>query len=246
MGAALPVISAVGTIGGLLASRKANKQAGQQLGLQKQAAAGQQQLFNTASPYYSQLLEALGGTVGLGAGAGAPNYWQASQLPYTNVTPQQLGVYANPADALRLRAAEDYTRQGLHNALGNFSFTTGMRGLGGSSLEASGRSALLGHAQQTLGDFARQLAINAPQEYVQRLGSLGGMLNPGLGAGPAAGQLFGQGAQTFGQMGANAGAGVANTISAYLQARAMGQGGVPKQQQNYFNKFKQAYLGGEF
>src|SRR5438046_10758805 len=69
--AALPIIAGIGTVGGLLQGRQANKNAQRQLGLQQSQAQQQANLFGQTSPYYSQLLQAFGGLAGL-PGLGPP------------------------------------------------------------------------------------------------------------------------------------------------------------------------------
>jgi hypothetical protein len=209
----LPIIAGVGTIGGLIQGSKANKTANQQLQLQQGQAQNQAQLFQQTAPLYERLLEAGSNLAGL-----SNRYSQiGAQLPYTNVTPGQLGIYSNPADALRLRAAEDEARQNLLGGLHNFSFGAGQRGLFGSSIDAAGRAALIGDALRGQNAFARQLAINAPGEAMNRLSTLAGLLNPGLGAGPTAAGLFGQGAQTALGQAQLAGGQAGSAISNYLQ-----------------------------
>jgi hypothetical protein len=231
--AALPIIAGVGTLGGLLQGNQANRNARSALNAQQQQAQAQQGLFNETSPIYGQLLHALGGYAGLnnptpsqpgltpGAGMPGGSFTGAVQLPYTNITPGQLGPYGNPADALRLRAAEDAARVQTNNALNQYSFGTGQRGLYGSSIDAAGRSAIISDALRGQSDFGRQLAINAPQEYAARLGLVGNALNPGLAAGPVAAGIYGQGAATnFGQGQYQAGM-LSNALNSYQQYKAL-------------------------
>src|SRR5437773_6021497 len=125
--AALPIISGVGVLGGLLQGRSANRQAKKQLSLEQQAtqsqlatAGQQQQLYGQTAPVYENLIRALAGISGLGPSPGG--YPGSVQLPYTNVTPGQLGNYANPTDALRLRASEDYSRAQTGQAMHGLNF----------------------------------------------------------------------------------------------------------------------------
>ena len=263
--AALPWIAGVGAAGSLLQGNQANKNARSALNAQQQQAQNQQGLFNQASPYYGQLLAALGGYAGLPGpgpqmmpgplnsvdrirqglgrdplspptmvpvpgqaqqGQGVPSFPGAQQLPYTNVTAAQLGPYANATDALRLRAAEDQSRVQTNQALHNFSFGQGQRGLFGSSIDAAGRAAIISDALRGQNQFSRDLAIQAPQEYAQRLGLLGNALNAGLQAGPIAAGIYGQGANMqFGQ-GQMFGQQAGSAISDYLKYHQMqGHGG---------------------
>lgn len=242
-GIALPVIAGIGTLGGLLQGSQANRTARSQLGLQQEQAQREAQLFGTTSPYYSQVLAALGGLAGLnsgipslagvtpGAGFAGGNFSGAPALPYSNVTAGQLGPFANnPGDAFRLRAAEDEARQATRSALDNFSFGQGQRGLFGSSIDAAGRAAISEDAAKNLAGFGRQLAIQAPQAAMERLSTLGGLLNPGLGAGPTAGNLFGQTAGAYGALGQGYGQQAAGAIGNYLQFQNL---------QNHMAQFQQ-------
>lgn len=221
--AALPIISGVGVLGGLIQGNKAQKTANQALKLQQGQAQNQAGLFAQTAPTYNDVIQALRGLSGLGSSNPNFNLPQV-QLPYTNVTPQQLGIYQNPADALRLRAAEDEAQRNTLGALRGFSFGAGQRGLYGSSIDAAGRAAILADANRSLSGFGRQLAINAPQEALGRLQALGGMLNPGLSAGPTAAGIFGQGAQTqLGQAGLYGGM-AAGTLQNYLQFQNLQNG----------------------
>lgn len=237
-------LSGIGVIGGLFGANQANRTARDQLKLQQQQAQREAGLFNTASPYYGQILAALAGNAGLnnptpsnpnatpGAGLPGGNFTGAPQLPYTNVSNAQLGLFgSNPADAFRLRAAEDEARQGLLSGLHQFSFGAGQRGLFGSSTDAAGRAALINAANQNTAQFGRQLAIQAPQTAMERLTTMAGLLNPGLGAGPAAGNLFGQGAQAYAGMGQAYGQQAGGALANWAQYNAL---------QNVMNRYQPA------
>lgn len=203
------------------------KQANASLGMQRQAANQQQQLFQAAQPSYLDLLNALRAHAGFGpqqmqGAVGNPQQtqgdWGFPQRhqppapgslvapvaaanpydPYTNVTSQQQGIYANPTDRLRFIQAEDQNNNELRNRLNALHVQMGQHGLTNSSMDASAQSALVNSALTQQNAFARQLAINAPGEYEHRLSLLSGALNPGLGAGPISAGLYGQQAGIYG------------------------------------------------
>lgn len=165
---------------------------------QKDIARKQEALYNTATPFYNQTLQALASNAGLGQ----------QQVPgqgnlYSNVSNQQLGVFNNPADRLRLLGAEENINKGLASRQNQLSMALGRRGLTGSNYDIASRAALGSQAEQQRGGFARNLAINAGGEQERRLQLLLNALNPGLGSGPAA-------SNAYGQIGANQAAGAAN------------------------------------
>lgn len=200
-----PVGAVLGGVGSLIGANSANKAAN----AQKNFAKKQLALYDQTSPYYTQTLQALAGNAGLGQHQvpGQPNI-------YGNVSNDQLGVYNNPADRLRLLGAEEDINKGLLSRQNQLSAGLGRRGLTGSNYDVAGRAALLSQANQQRGQFGRNLAINAGQEQERRLQLLLNALNPGLGAGPAA-------SNTYGQLGANA----ANTAAGINQ----GLGGAAQQ-----------------
>lgn len=205
---AFPLLAAgavLGGLGSLLGARSQKKASNAQADIAKKQAA----LFNQTQPIYQEALQGLRQNAGLGV-ANSPN------LPniYGNVTNQQLGPYGmNPTDRLRLLGAEENINKGLQSRQNQLGFQLGHRGLTDSNIGIAAQAQLLNQANQQRGTFARNLAINAPQEQQQRLAALLNALNPGLGSGPAA-------SSAYGQIGANAGnaaAGIAGNLGGAAQ-----------------------------
>lgn len=192
---AFPILPAIGAIGGLLggiAGIKSSKNQKKATDAQASIAKDQQGLFQQASPQYLQLLQQLQRHAGMG---------QPGQNPYQF-----------PQDKLRLLQANEQIGRNYGRAADQFSFGLGRRGLQGSSMDVAGRAALLQDAERQRAGFQRQLAINAPLEYERRLGLLANALNPGLGAGAAAGATFGQQAGMFGNQAAQAFGGLGSAV----------------------------------
>ncbi len=211
-----PVGAVVGGLGGLQAgsAQSAQKKA---MDAQRRIAQSQQGLLDQASPYYQQLLTALREHAQLPTGYNAT----PGASPYTNVTQGQLGIFNNPTDRLRMLQTEEGINRGLQSRLGQLRTLYGRRGLTGSSIEGAGLTSLLADASRQRDTFARQLALGADQEYEKRLGLLAQALNPGLGAGPVASNIFGQQANAYGNQAAGVGANLGGITQNYALLQAL-------------------------
>jgi len=119
-------------------------------------------------------------------GGGAGPYGQGPG----GVSNQQMGIWNNPEDALRMaQAQEDINRQqtqGQHFLQHNLAD----RGLLDSGAYAGGLTRLADNANQQFSDFRRNQAIGAGQEAERRQGLLMNALAPGMGGSQAAMQAF--------------------------------------------------------
>jgi hypothetical protein len=183
-----PAGAAIGGLSGLSGTgSKLNKQGQRYLGQAGNIAQGQQGLFNTAVPAQQDLLNFYRNYATGGGLYHNPTANGQQQLGASN---SQLGIFNDPADALRLsQANEDINRFAKGNAR-NLQSDLGMRGVASAT-----RDAVLGQnrlsALQDYGNFRRQLAINAPHEQAARMGQLAQYgIQPGLGAGQEAAGLY--------------------------------------------------------
>lgn len=130
-------------------------------------------------------------------------------------------------DQLRFAAANDQISRLAQQRQAQLQHTLASRGIASGSVAAALAQNQRG-AQQDLGNFQRQLAMNAPQEAERRRAALAGLLNPAFGQGAAASAGYGQQGQIYGQ-------------EANQAFGAVGQGVQDWQQQNALQHYMNLY-----
>lgn len=196
-------IAGAGALANAITGRSAAKAQKEQMRRQSQLIEQQNQLFRQTAPQYQQLVQQLAQRAGLGTpgvtGIG-PGHFRAG-------TPGAI----TPEDELRMRAAEDDVSRYYANQANQLRHGLGQ---GGGALGAA-LTRLGGQQAQQLGQFRRQLAINAPTEQEHRLAQLQGALGFGLGQGGAAAAGYGAQAGMYGQQAAGAQQGINNILQQY-------------------------------
>ncbi len=136
-----------------------------------------------------------------GAGGMGPSPYAPGGTPATGgVSNSQMGIFNDPADALRNAQAQDDINH--QNFLGQQQFRSQMgdRGLEDSSIMGGGLARMQQDANQQYAGYRRNLAMNAGQEQMNRVMQMMGALNPGMGAQQqAAGNYGNLGQQSFQQ-----------------------------------------------
>lgn len=169
----------------------------------------QNQNFLAAQPYYRQALEQAARFAGLGGGVtqGANGNFQLGGVPGT-------AGYGSPEDRLRFQTAEEDINRAekmRRNQLLNQYARLGIN----QGAQAAGLARNASLAQQQLGQFRRQQAINAPLEQQQRLAFLQNLISQGFGQGSQAAAGFGQQAGMYGQQANQAFGDLGNLVQNY-------------------------------
>ncbi len=249
-------IGAIGGLAGLVSGSGAATKQKQILGYQRQIAEQQRNLMNYAVPQEKSALDQYASMIGMPGSQSLTGYGNASSIvgqgdtgyghasgvaPGGTATYQNqftpgpqngylMGPYAQQAYRLRSAAAEQNLQHQTQNQDQNLEFQARQMGLSTGSTAA----ALAREHQQNLqqyGDFQRNLAINAGQQEQQNLQNYMAMLNPGMGMGGQAANIYGQQAATYGNQ-AQQGFGAAG--------QALGNMAQYYQMQPYLNQMAQA------
>lgn len=124
--------------------------------------------------------------------AGTPLPGPANLNRTGGVSDQQLGIWNNPEDRLRMsQAQDDIDRyQGLQNK--QLLHQLAQRGLAESNVYGSGLENIAENALGQFANFRRNLAIGAGAEEDRRVAQFLNALSPGMGFAPQAAQSFGQ------------------------------------------------------
>lgn len=225
-GATLPIIG--GALGLLNQIGAAGRQR-QATGQLKSLAQGQRGLFQSATPYYAPILQWLSGQAGVGPsqpGTPTPTSPHQPGLPQAGATGQPLpmgtsalpqsalGVYNNPAEALRYGQAEEDIGRTAHARAQELMRHLTQQGAGQSTIAAAlARNA--SEADQGLAGFRRQQAIGAQSEQERRALTLLQALGMGTGAGGAAAGIYGNLNQIAAGQGAQGAAQVGDILQQY-------------------------------
>lgn len=203
-------LGAAGLVGNYFAGASAANAQKEAMRRQAQLVARQGQLFSQAQPLYQPLLQKYAEAAGL-------NQQTTGQLrPGFGVG----GAYGSLQDQERLRAAEEQIGQHQQQQANQLRFQLGNRGIADASIGA----ALARNAQQGQGEynqFRRGLALAAPQEQYQRLGTLQNALGLGFGQGGQAAQGYGQQAGQYGQQAAQNFGNIGNILQQYQYMKAL-------------------------
>lgn len=143
-----------------------------------------EQTFNTANP---------GAAAGAaGGGMGPSPYTNNAAAPTGGVSNSQMGIFNDPADALRNSQAQDDINHQNYLNQQNLKSQMGSRGLEDSSILGGGLSQMNQNALQNYAGFRRNLAINAGQEQQNRVLQFMAAMNPGMAMGGQAQSNYGQ------------------------------------------------------
>ncbi len=157
--------------------------------------------------------------------AGAPMMGAAMPTGTGALGDNQLGVFGQGEDRLRLMGAEEDINRQRDKNVNALTARLMRQGLGNSATMGSGLTKLFSEGDQQLAGFRRQLAINAGEEQRRRLGELLGALSPGMGAGNAASNIFGQQSAMANQGVQNAMGGLGNLLQTWQLQQMLKQGG---------------------
>jgi hypothetical protein len=141
-------------------------------------------------------------------GAPAPNQQMLNRRPNglqrtTNRTggpnDQQMGIWNNPEDRMRMMAAQDDIDRYQGQQSNRLRHNLAGRGLLDSGMYSSGEQELSENALQSFADFRRQMAIGAGGEEERRMQQFLGALAPAMGMSAPAANTFSQLGQQAGQ-----------------------------------------------
>lgn len=124
---------------------------------------------------------------------------QVTQSAGTPVGPQDLGIYDSAEyRGLRQKAEQDISHF-ANRQRQDYSSTLHDRGIGDSSVAAGGQARITGDAEKQYADYIRQLSIQAADKQHQLEDRAFSALQPSLGAGATAAQIYGGAGQGYGQ-----------------------------------------------
>jgi hypothetical protein len=128
--------------------------------------------------------------------------------------------WGTPQDQLRLQQAEEDIQRMANQRANQLRFQLGGRGVADSTIAAA-----LAQNEQRAGDdyaqFRRGLAIQAPEEQARRFAMFSNFLNPALGAGAAAANIFGQQGAMYGNQAGQAMGNIGNLFQQYAYMDAL-------------------------
>lgn len=207
---ALPILTGIGAIGGLIqgnkAQKAANKQASIQQGLLASEEARRKAAYDITFPHYGQAIDTL--------------YGIANQ---------------NPADmnSLAFQQAQQMADQAYRRGADQFTFDLANRGIGGP-IVAGGLARLQEARNRDLANYARNLALQAPDIQAGRITNAIGASQPGLiGSSLPIASQYGQMAQNQYALAGQAGQNTSQIVQQYFQNQMLQK---QRQQQEQNNR----------
>ncbi len=193
-------------------SGRATRHADQMYNLQKQGALQQQDLYNQTLPMYQQALQYFAQRANPQMLGMQQQAMQPGQGPNRNggyfsrhaqpgavgvqgpggVSNQQMGIWNNPEDTLRMAQAQDDIARQQQQGQRFLQHNLADRGMLDTGMYGAGLTRLADNSNQQFADFRRNQAIGAGQEGERRNQMLLGATGPGMGMGQSAMQTYGQ------------------------------------------------------